>query len=43
MYELWGEYMVIIFSGKGKRWEFGLWTLDFGLWTLDFGCVTKEF
>ena len=24
MYELWGEYMVIIFSGKGKQWELGL-------------------
>ena len=24
MYELWGEYMVIIFSGKVKQWELGL-------------------
>ena len=24
MYELWGEYLVIIFSGKGKQWELGL-------------------
>lgn len=31
MYELWREYMVIIFPGRGSGGN------------LDFGCVTKEF
>ena len=33
MYKLWGEYMVIIFSRKGKRWEFGLWLCHKGILT----------
>lgn len=33
MYKLWGEYMVIIFSGKGKQWEFGLWLCHKGILT----------